>query len=114
MCHSTARTLRVGLSSNHKYPHLPSDLHLAYQERYAAQHSDLVVSPSRYMVGQLKEVLGWVFPGEIEVLGLPMPEPPGLRRFSILVSSRQSAVSSISVGWKSARASETSSKRLSI
>jgi GT2 family glycosyltransferase/glycosyltransferase involved in cell wall biosynthesis len=63
------------LSSNHKYPHLPSDLHLAYQERYAAQHSDLVVSPSRYMVGQLKDI-GWVFPGEIEVLGLPMPEPP--------------------------------------
>lgn len=62
------------LSSNHKYPQLPGDLHLAYQERYAARHSDLVVSPSRYLVEHLTEI-GWTFPGEVEVLGLPMPEP---------------------------------------
>jgi glycosyltransferase involved in cell wall biosynthesis len=62
------------LSSNKKYPNLPGDLHLAYQERYAARHSDLVVSPSRYMGNELKD-LGWVFPGDVEALGLPMPEP---------------------------------------
>jgi GT2 family glycosyltransferase/glycosyltransferase involved in cell wall biosynthesis len=62
------------LSSNGKYPELPKDLHLCYQERYSARHSDFVVSPSGYMVNQLKS-LDWEFPGEVEVLGLPMPEP---------------------------------------
>lgn len=63
-----------GLSSNGKYPELPNDLHLAYQERYSARHSDFVVSPSRYMARHL-EGIGWKFPGEVEVLGLPMPRP---------------------------------------
>jgi glycosyltransferase involved in cell wall biosynthesis len=62
------------LSSNHKYPRLPDDLHLAYQERYAAKHCDFVVSSSRYMVDRLSK-LGWEFPGEVPLLGLPMPEP---------------------------------------
>jgi glycosyltransferase involved in cell wall biosynthesis/GT2 family glycosyltransferase len=62
------------LASNHKYPKLPDDLHLAFVERFAAEHCDFVVSPSRYMVGQLTE-LGWKFPGEVETLGLPMPAP---------------------------------------
>ena len=62
------------LSSNQRFPELPKDLHLAYQERYAAQHSDAVVSPSRYMAQHLQG-LGWSFPDEVEVLGLPMPEP---------------------------------------
>jgi glycosyltransferase involved in cell wall biosynthesis/GT2 family glycosyltransferase len=61
------------LSSNEKYPELPGDLHLNYQERYSAKYSDFVVSPSRYMVKQL-EGLGWEFPADVEVLGLPMPE----------------------------------------
>jgi glycosyltransferase involved in cell wall biosynthesis/GT2 family glycosyltransferase len=63
------------LSSNEVYPQLPGDLHLAYQERYAARHSDFVVSPSRYM-GQHLQKLGWEFPGEVRALGLPMPLPP--------------------------------------
>jgi glycosyltransferase involved in cell wall biosynthesis len=62
------------LSSNAQYPELPGDLHLAYQERYAAKHSDFVVSPSRYMAEHLRG-LGWEFPGEVEVLGLPMTAP---------------------------------------
>jgi GT2 family glycosyltransferase/glycosyltransferase involved in cell wall biosynthesis len=65
------------LSSNHKYPQLPRDPHLAYQERYAARYSDFVVSPSRYMVEQVTS-LGWQLPGgpdSAEVLGLPMPVP---------------------------------------
>jgi glycosyltransferase involved in cell wall biosynthesis len=62
------------LSSNELYPELPGDLHLAYQERYAARHSDFVVSPSRYMVDHLQQ-LGWEFPGEVRALGLPMPAP---------------------------------------
>jgi GT2 family glycosyltransferase/glycosyltransferase involved in cell wall biosynthesis len=63
------------LSSNQKYPDLPADLHLNYQERYAAKHSDFVVSSSAYMVNHLSS-LGWEFPGEVPLLGLPMPEPP--------------------------------------
>jgi GT2 family glycosyltransferase len=62
------------LSSNGQYPDLPKDIHLSFQERYAARHSDFVVSPSRYMVEHLKS-LDWEFPGQVEVLGLPMPEP---------------------------------------
>lgn len=62
------------LSSNGKYPQLPADLHLSYVERYAAAHSDFAVSPTRYMAEHLKS-LGWKFPGEVEVLGLPMPKP---------------------------------------
>jgi glycosyltransferase involved in cell wall biosynthesis/GT2 family glycosyltransferase len=62
------------LAMNERYPKLPDDLHLGYQERYAAKHSDFVVSPSRYMVQQLSKI-GWEFPGEVEVLGLPMPLP---------------------------------------
>jgi glycosyltransferase involved in cell wall biosynthesis len=64
------------LRSNERYPELPNDLHIAYIERYAARHSDFVVSPSRYMVEHLQE-LGWKFTAEPEVLGLPMPEPTG-------------------------------------
>ena len=62
------------LSSNGKYPDLPNDLHLAYQERYSARRSDFVISPTRYMAGHLKQ-LGWKFPDQVEVLGLPMPAP---------------------------------------
>jgi O-antigen biosynthesis protein len=62
------------LSSNGKYPELPNDLHLSWQERYAARHSDFVVSPSRYMAEYLKS-LDWEFPGEVPVLGLPMRPP---------------------------------------
>jgi GT2 family glycosyltransferase len=62
------------LSSNGKYPDLPGDLHLAYQERYSAKHSNFVISPTRYMACHLKR-LGWEFPAGVEVLGLPMPAP---------------------------------------
>jgi O-antigen biosynthesis protein len=62
------------LSSNGQYPELPKDLHLSWQERYSARHSDFVVAPSCYIAEHLKS-LGWEFPGEVEVLGLPMPEP---------------------------------------
>jgi glycosyltransferase involved in cell wall biosynthesis/GT2 family glycosyltransferase len=64
------------ISSNEKYPELPDDFHRAYQERYAAKHSDFVISPSHYMSDHLKH-LGWQFPAAVEVLGLPMPEPTG-------------------------------------
>src|SRR5579872_4827626 len=62
------------LSSNGKYPELPKDLHLAYQERYSARHSDFVISPSRYMACHL-DGLGWKFPTEVEVLEFPIPIP---------------------------------------
>jgi GT2 family glycosyltransferase len=62
------------LKSTGKYPDLPKDFHLSFQERYSARHSDFVVSPSQYMVENLKG-LDWEFPGPVEVLGLPMPEP---------------------------------------
>jgi glycosyltransferase involved in cell wall biosynthesis len=62
------------LAMNEQYPELPRDLHLAFQERYCAKHSDFVVSPSAYMVRHLTH-LGWEFPGDVDVLGLPMPLP---------------------------------------
>ena len=54
------------LSSNGKYPELPNDLHLAYQERSSAKHGDFVISPTRYMAEHLKQ-LGWEFPSEPQV-----------------------------------------------
>ena len=63
------------LSSNGKYPELPGDLHLSFLERYSARHSHFTVSPSRYMASHLKG-LGWEFPADVEILGLPMPKPP--------------------------------------
>ncbi len=59
---------------NGQFPRLPDDAHLAWLERYAARHSDLVVSPSRYMVDYLAGI-GWQFPHPVPALGLPMPEP---------------------------------------
>ena len=59
------------LSAEAKYPDLPKDLHLAYQERYAAKHCDFVVSPTCFMREHL-EHLGWEFPSQVDVLGLPM------------------------------------------
>jgi hypothetical protein len=61
------------LSTRGRYPDLPDDLHLFWQERYAARHGDFVVSPSRTMVEHVRR-LGWAFPGEARVLGLPMPD----------------------------------------
>lgn len=62
------------IRTNAKYPRIPQDLHLSYQERYAAKHSDFVVAPTRYMANYL-QCLGWEFPMQAEVLGLPMAEP---------------------------------------
>ena len=59
------------LWGNRRYPTIPGDLHLSYQERYAARHSDFVVSPSRHMVKWLSGK-SWVFPGDVQVLGLPI------------------------------------------
>ena len=62
------------LSSNGKYPGLPNDLHLAYQERYSAKHRRFR-PPTRYMAEHLKQ-LGWEFPSEPQVPSAPsMPVP---------------------------------------
>ena len=96
-----AWTLGVGTEFQRKYPELPKDLHLAYQERYSARHSDFVVSPSHYMVEHLK-ALSWEFPGEVKVLGLPMPEPADAAgKFTRLPRFGRSSISAV---WKRARA----------
>lgn len=49
---------------------IPDDLNRDYLEMYAAQHSDLVVSPSRYMV-EWVTAHGWHVPSPTPALGLP-------------------------------------------
>jgi glycosyltransferase involved in cell wall biosynthesis len=55
---------------NRQYPNLPDDLHVEFIERYSAEHSDYVISPSQYMLDWAREH-GWQFSGEPRVLGLP-------------------------------------------
>jgi GT2 family glycosyltransferase/glycosyltransferase involved in cell wall biosynthesis len=71
--HGPSGWVRVG---NQGYPEIPEDLHLDYIERYAAKHSDFVVSPSRYMVDWLGGN-GWEFRADPVVLGLPYLCPEG-------------------------------------
>ncbi len=54
------------------------DLSIAFAERYTAQHSDFVVSPSRYMIEWVRGH-GWQLPREdrVKVLGLPFPADSG-------------------------------------
>ncbi|HEX3744649.1 MAG TPA: glycosyltransferase [Bryobacteraceae bacterium] len=70
--HGPSAWIAVG---NRRYPEIPEDLHLGYVERYAAQHSDFVVSPSRYMLGWARDN-GWEFRREPAVLGLPYLDAP--------------------------------------
>jgi glycosyltransferase involved in cell wall biosynthesis len=69
--HGPSGWIRVG---NRQYPEIPEDLHLDYLERYAARHSDLVISPSRYMLEWARRN-GWEFQREPSVLGLPFLDP---------------------------------------
>src|SRR5579862_1813505 len=52
------------------YPHVPDGLNLEFLERYSAQHSDYVITPSRFILEWAKRN-GWKFTREPEVLGLP-------------------------------------------
>jgi O-antigen biosynthesis protein len=65
--HGTSNWVRAG---NRRYPNVPGDLHLEFVERYAAEHSDFVIAPSRYMLDWLKNE-GWKFRSQPVVLGLP-------------------------------------------
>jgi O-antigen biosynthesis protein len=65
--HGPSNWVRVG---NRRYPAVPGDLHLEFVERYAAEHSDFVIAPSRYMLDWLKNE-GWKFRSRPVVLGLP-------------------------------------------
>ncbi len=55
---------------NRSYPKLPDDLHLEYVERYAAEHSDYVLAPSRYLLDWL-QAEDWRFRNPPAVLRLP-------------------------------------------
>lgn len=69
--HGPSTWVRTG---NQLYPDVPADLQLDYIERYAARHSDLLVSPSRYLL-DWAIAQGWTFENEPRVLGLPfLPE----------------------------------------
>jgi GT2 family glycosyltransferase/glycosyltransferase involved in cell wall biosynthesis len=70
--HGPSGWIRTG---NQQYPEIPGDMHLDYIERYSAEHSDLVVSPSRYLKNWADEN-GWRFGNEPQVLGLPYIPPP--------------------------------------
>ncbi len=69
--HGPSNWIRVG---NQRYPEIPEDLYLDYIERYAARHSDMVISPSSYLVGWARQN-GWQLPREPAVLGLPYLDP---------------------------------------
>lgn len=76
--HGASHWVRLG---NRQYSRIPDDLHLDFIERYAAGHSDYVVSPSRYMLEWVRRE-GWKFRAEPVVLRLPYlpPEEPAAAR----------------------------------
>jgi glycosyltransferase involved in cell wall biosynthesis len=59
-------------------PRIPDDLNLDFVERYSAQHSDFVATPSQHMLDWASRN-GWQLRGESEVLGLPY-HPNAARR----------------------------------
>lgn len=65
--HGASNWVRIG---NRQYPKIPDDLHLDFVERYAAQHSDYVISPSAYMLDWVQRE-GWTFRRKPAVLRLP-------------------------------------------
>jgi O-antigen biosynthesis protein len=65
--HGPSNWVRLG---NRKYPRIPDDLHLEFVERYSAEHSDVVIAPSNYILEWVKQD-GWKFRTAPIVLGLP-------------------------------------------
>ncbi|MGP0073673.1 MAG: glycosyltransferase [Bryobacteraceae bacterium] len=65
--HGPSNWVRLG---NRKHPQIPVDLHLEFVERYSAEHSDVVIAPSNYILEWVKKE-GWKFRTPPVVLGLP-------------------------------------------
>jgi len=65
--HGPSNWVRLG---NRRYPQIPDDLHLEFVERYSAEHSDVVIAPSNYILEWAKTE-GWKFRTSPVVLGLP-------------------------------------------
>lgn len=61
-------------SGNQTYPHIPDDLHLDFIERYAAEHSDHVLAPSRYLL-RWTQHNGWRYRSKPLSMGLPHLDP---------------------------------------
>lgn len=74
--HGPSNWVRLG---NRRYPKVPGDIYQEFVERYAAEHSDFVIAPSRYMLDWLRNE-GWKFRSEPVVLGLPF-QPVGAPAF---------------------------------
>ncbi|MDQ7033858.1 MAG: glycosyltransferase [Anaerolineae bacterium] len=84
--HSNSKWHRMGMR------HLPDSvdeaLALDFAERYTVQHSDIVLSPSQYMLDWLQE-WGWQLPQEQHVLGLPsLPVQNDMPKTELLPISR--------------------------
>lgn len=70
--HGASQWERTG---NQRFPEVPHDLNIDYLERYAARHSDVVISPSRTMIDHVR-AHGWSLADEqITVIGLPYFPP---------------------------------------
>lgn len=66
--HSTSRWEQMGMK--HPPHNVQEILALDFAERYIVQHSDIVISPSQYMLDWIKE-WGWPIPHKQHVLQLP-------------------------------------------
>ena len=69
--HGPSNWVRIG---NRKHPQIPIDLHLEFVERYSAEHSDVVIAPSNYILEWVQKD-GWKFRTAPVVLGLPYDAP---------------------------------------
>jgi glycosyltransferase involved in cell wall biosynthesis len=69
--HSSSQWMREG---NHQWLADPNEVEVDYCERYAFEHADIQVSPSRYMFDYARQV-GWNVRPDACVIPYPYPEP---------------------------------------
>jgi glycosyltransferase involved in cell wall biosynthesis len=69
--HSSSQWMREG---NHLWLADPNEVEVDYCERYAFEHADIQLSPSRYMFEYARQI-GWAVRPDARVISYPYPEP---------------------------------------
>src|SRR5262249_11444235 len=69
--HSSSQWMREG---NHLWLADPNEVEVDYCERYAFEHADIQLSPSRYMLDYARQI-GWAVRPDARVISYPYPEP---------------------------------------
>ena len=93
---------------NHQWLADPNEVEVDYCERYAFEHADIQVSPSRYMFEYARQI-GWDARSNARVIPYPYPEPEFVPGASTGIGRCRNW--SFSAGWRRARDWKCSSAR---